>query len=181
MPPGLPAYGPPTYGPVPYPYGGQYVQPGHGPFVQPGMRAAAADRDRTMDVLKAAYTEGRLSKPEFDERAARVLSARTYAELSSLIADLPVGAGGPALPMVYPGFYPPMLTPKTNGFAVGALICGIIPFMGGIPAVILGHVARSQIQRTGERGDGQAIAGLILGYLWISLWALIILVGMAHG
>ncbi len=42
---------------------------------------------------------------------------------------------------------------------MGALICGIVPFFGGIPAVILGHVARGQIKRTGERGDGVAIAG----------------------
>jgi DUF1707 SHOCT-like domain/Domain of unknown function (DUF4190) len=145
------------------------------------MRAAAADRERTMDVLKAAFAEGRLTKFEFDERSGRVLSARTYAELSALIADLPAGPGGPALPVVYPhGYYPPTFAPKTNGFAVGALICGIIPFMGGIPAVILGHVARGQIRRSGERGDGMAVAGLILGYLWISLWALIILVGIAH-
>ena len=69
---------------------------------------------------------------------------------------------------------------KTNGLAVGALVCGIIPFFGGIPAVILGHVARGQIKRTGERGDGVAIAGLVLGYLWVALWVLIVLVGIAH-
>jgi hypothetical protein len=42
-------------------------------------------------------------------------------------------------------------------------------------------VARGQIKKTGERGDGMAIAGLVLGYLWISLWVLLILVSVAHG
>jgi hypothetical protein len=199
-PAGLPAYGPPSYGPVPYgqgphgqgPYGqGAYGQQGgFGPspygsqprYVQPGMLCAQADRERTMDVLKSAFTEGRLSKTEFDERSARVLTARTYADLNMLVADLPTGPGGPALPVPYPpgGYYPPALPTRTNGFAVGALVCGIVPFFGGIPAVILGHVARGQIKQTGERGDGVAIAGLILGYLWVSLWVLIILIGIAH-
>jgi Domain of unknown function (DUF4190)/Domain of unknown function (DUF1707) len=191
--PGLPAYGPPTYGTTPYGQGPYGQQPGYGPspygaqpsrYVQPGMLCAQADRERTMDVLKSAFTEGRLSKNEFDERSALVLSARTYADLTALVADLPTGPGGPGapgLPVPYPpGYYPPVLAARTNGFAIGALVCGIVPFFGGIPAVILGHVARGQIKRTGERGDGVAIAGLILGYLWVSLWVLIILIGIAH-
>jgi Domain of unknown function (DUF1707)/Domain of unknown function (DUF4190) len=203
VPPGFPAaYGPPSYGIAPHgqppwaqaPYGQPpYGQPaGYGPFpygapqghyVQPGMLAAAADRERTMDVLKAAYTEGRLTKNEFDERSARVLDARTYGELNALVTDLPAGPGGSILPMPMPyppGYYPPAVVPRTNGFAIGALVCGIVPFFGGIPAVILGHVARGQIKQTGERGDGVATAGLILGYMWLSLWMLIILIGIAH-
>jgi hypothetical protein len=154
-----------------------------GRFAQPGMLAAAADRERTMDVLKAAFMEGRLTKAEFDERSSRVLNARTYGDLNGLVADLPSGPGGPAaMPMPYAGaYYSPQLAPRTNGFAVGALVCGIVPFFGGIPAVILGHVARGHIRRTGERGDGMAVAGLILGYLWLSLWALIIIIGVSHG
>jgi hypothetical protein len=147
------------------------------------MLAAAADRERTMDVLKAAYTEGRLTKNEFDERSARVLDARTYGDLSALVTDLPAGPGGAMLPMPVPfppGYYSPAMVQRTNGFAIGALVCGIVPFFGGIPAVILGHVARGQIKRTGERGDGVATAGLILGYMWLALWMLIILIGIAH-
>ena len=32
-----------------------------------------------------------------------------------------------------------------------------------------GHIARSQIRRSGEAGDSWALAGLILGYLLIAL------------
>jgi hypothetical protein len=49
-------------------------------------------------------------------------------------------------------------------------------------AVVCGHVARGQIRRTGEAGDGVAIAGLILGYLGLAslgFWFLLLVVGMA--
>jgi Domain of unknown function (DUF4190)/DUF1707 SHOCT-like domain len=186
--PGRPGYGPPSYGVVPY-----GPQPGHvpapygppGQYLHAGMLAAAADRERTMDVLKAAFTEGRLTKGEFDERAGRVLAARTYADLNALVADLPVGPGGPGGPLApapyQAGYYQPLNIRKTNGFAVGALVCGILPVFGGIPAVILGHYARGQIRKSGERGDGMAIAGLVFGYLWISLWLLVILIGITYG
>jgi hypothetical protein len=86
------------------------------------------------------------------------------------------------MPVPYAGaYYSPQLAPRTNGFAVGALVCGIIPFFGGVPAVILGHVARGQIRRTGERGDGLAIAGLVFGYLWLCLFALGMIIGIATG
>ncbi|WP_052070862.1 DUF4190 domain-containing protein [Rhodococcoides fascians] len=52
---------------------------------------------------------------------------------------------------------------NTNTMAILSLVFGL--FGSGIIAVILGHIARSQIRRTGERGSGMAIAGLILGYL----------------
>ena len=134
------------------------------------MRAAAADRDRTIDVLNAAYGEGRLTKEEFDTRCARVLSAKTYADLGAVVADLPAGPFNAVAPY-HPGYYPAP-QPPTSGVAVASLICGIAEFftlgIAAVPAVILGHVARANIKRTGERGDGMAIAGLVLGYLGIA-------------
>jgi hypothetical protein len=180
-----PGYGPPTYGVAPYgpPHGhvpAPYGSPGR--HLHAGMLAAAADRERTVDVIKAAFTEGRLTKGEFDERTARVLGARTYADLNALVADLPVGPGGPVAPAPYQaGYYQPINFRKTNGFAVGALACGIFGPLLGIPAVVLGHAARGQIRKSGERGDAMAVVGLVLGYLWISLWVLFILVSIAHG
>ena len=178
------AYGPPSYGPVPpygpLPYGqvpyGQlpYGQPG---AVHPGMLTATADRERTMDVLKAAYGEGRITKEEFELRAGRAMSARTYAQLAAVVADLPAGPHLGVMPY-QPGYYPAVNTP-TSGLAIGALVCGILELFtlgfAAIPAVILGHLARNQIRRTGERGDGMAIAGLVLGYLGIGIWTLIII------
>jgi hypothetical protein len=151
------------------------------------MRAGAADRERTIDVLKAAFGEGRLTKEEFDSRSSQVLAALTYADLTAIVADLPAGPAGPAgLVMPYhPGYYPPVApSAPTNGLAIGAMVCGLIEVFtlgfAAIPAVILGHLARGQIRRTGERGDGMAIAGLVLGYLGIAGWALIILAIASH-
>lgn len=55
------------------------------------LRASDADRDRVVDVLKAAFVRGTLAKHEFDLRVGRVLAARTYAELDALTADIPAG------------------------------------------------------------------------------------------
>jgi Domain of unknown function (DUF4190)/Domain of unknown function (DUF1707) len=192
-----PSYGPPSYGGTPYgpatpvPYG---QQPAYGPYpygqaryVQPNMLAAAADRERTIDVLKAAFGEGRLSKEEFDSRSARVLAARTYADLAAVVNDLPAGPAGPVGPvMPYHPYYPQVAPlPPTNGLALGAMICGIAEIftlgLAAIPAVILGHLARGQIRQTGERGDGMAVAGLVLGYLGIAGWLVLILAIASHG
>jgi Domain of unknown function (DUF4190) len=67
--------------------------------------------------------------------------------------------------------YPPVR--PTNGLAVAALVCGIAAFVTGIaciPAIVCGHIARRQIRRTGEQGDGLALAGLILGYVSVALF-----------
>jgi len=62
---------------------------------------------------------------------------------------------------------------RTNGLAIASLVTGVLSF--SIVAVILGHVAISQINRTREEGRGLAIAGLVLGYVgivgWIVFWA----------
>jgi len=41
--------------------------------------------------------------------------------------------------------------------------------LGGLVAVVAGHVARHQIKRTGEAGGSLALAGLIVGYVAIGL------------
>lgn len=56
------------------------------------MRASDADRDRIIDVLRAAVADGRLTAGEFEERLGAVLSSRTLGELAGLTADL-VAAG----------------------------------------------------------------------------------------
>jgi hypothetical protein len=73
---------------------------------------------------------------------------------------------------------------RTNGLAVAALVCGVaqIAFLGplvGIPAIILGHVARSRIRQTGEQGAGMALAGLILGYIGLALTVIFVIILIA--
>ncbi len=190
-----PGYGPPSYGSPGYAQpgynGSGYPGPGYGgagyggaayggaAYGQAGMRAAVADRERTVDILKAAYGEGRLTKEEFDSRAARAMAARTYGDLTAVVADLPTGPLGQPVPYQPQGYYP-MVQARTNGLAVGALVCAILEFftvgIAAIPALILGYMARGQIKRTGERGDGMAIAGIIFGWMGVAGWALFVLI-----
>jgi hypothetical protein len=144
------------------------------------MLASAADRDRALDVLKAAYGEGRIAREEFDRRSARIMNARHYGELASIVADLP-GGGAFSPPVPYPpsGYY--MATrPPTSSLAIGSLVCALCGFLppATIAAVVMGHVARRQIKLSGQRGDGLAIAGLVIGYIGVALWALIFLLAI---
>ena len=66
----------------------------------------------------------------------------------------------------------------TNTLAMVSLISGILswvlaPVIGGVVAVITGHMAKREIRRTGEQGDGLATAGLILGYIHLAVVVLI--------
>jgi hypothetical protein len=69
----------------------------------------------------------------------------------------------------------------TSGVAVASLVCGILgltilPLLASLPAVICGHVARSQIKQAAGRlrGEGLALAGLITGYASVVLLPVII-------
>jgi Domain of unknown function (DUF1707) len=53
------------------------------------LRASHADRERVIEVLKAAFVQGRLAKDEFDLRVGQAFAARTHAELAAIAADLP--------------------------------------------------------------------------------------------
>ncbi|CAL9482765.1 hypothetical protein SUDANB105_03052 [Streptomyces sp. enrichment culture] len=145
----------------------------------PSMLASHADRERAVDVLRAGYGEGRMEQTEFEQRVARACSARTVGELALLVADLPQGpAPHPSALMAVPRTFMPVHRPKTNGKALGAAVCGLLclPTMGltGIPAVVLGHAARSEIRRSDEGGDGLALIGLVLGWVSVVGWALLV-------
>jgi hypothetical protein len=55
------------------------------------LRASHADREQVIEVLKAAYVQGRLTKDELDARVGQAFAARTYGELAAVTADLPRG------------------------------------------------------------------------------------------
>lgn len=63
------------------------------PGRQPSLRASHAHRDRTVEVLRDAAGDGRLTASELDERVEAALTARTGSELAALTADLPAEPG----------------------------------------------------------------------------------------
>src|SRR5438067_2461214 len=61
----------------------------------------------------------------------------------------------------------------TNGLAVASLVCGIVGCftVTAIVAIVLGFIARNQIEQSGgtQQGSGMALAGIILGGIGIGL------------
>jgi Domain of unknown function (DUF1707) len=58
------------------------------------LRASHADREQVIDVLKAAFVQGRLTKDEFDARVGQALASRTHGDLAAVTADVPAGVAG---------------------------------------------------------------------------------------
>ena len=58
------------------------------------LRSSHGDREQTIDALKAAFVQGRLTKDEFDARIGQTLASRTYADLAAVTADIPAGLAG---------------------------------------------------------------------------------------
>lgn len=76
-------------------------------------------------------------------------------------------ATGPAHAAIAGGAAP--VQQRTNGLAIAAFVLSlIIPVVG----VILGYVARGQLQREGGQGAGLAQAAIIIGWVFIGLWAI---------
>ncbi|TDC86277.1 DUF1707 domain-containing protein [Actinomadura sp. 7K507] len=69
----------------------------------PAQRASDADRDRVIELLRAAVADGRLDPAEFDERLDAALAARTIDALNPLVADLIAAPGGGALTPPFAG------------------------------------------------------------------------------
>ncbi len=148
------------------------------------MLAGDADRERAVNVLREAFTEGRLTQDEYVDRVGLVYQARTYHDLDGLTADIPVPPAlrpaPPAPPAVAPyRAHPPFRPPgPTNSNATASLVCGVVGFMTlGVTspfAIVFGHVAKRQIRERGEQGDGMATGGLVLGYLAVVGWVLFV-------
>ncbi|MEV7012205.1 DUF4190 domain-containing protein [Streptosporangium sp. NPDC051022] len=81
----------------------------------------------------------------------------------------PPGFHQPSYGYGYAG--PPTLTPppprNTSGLAVASLLLGIFWLcgLGSLLAVILGHIALSNIRTGREKGHGMAVTGVVFGYV----------------
>jgi hypothetical protein len=68
----------------------------------------------------------------------------------------------------------------TSGKAIASLVCGIFTFFlpASIAAIILGHMAHSEIRKSAGRigGQGLATTGLVLGYAGIAIIPFIMIV-----
>ena len=85
--------------------------------------------------------------------------------------ELSGGAGSPPERQWRPPHQ--FLRPKgpTNGLAVASLVLSAtwLWWVGSILGLVLGYVAKSQIDRRGESGRGMALAGIILGWFGVGI------------
>ena len=86
-------YGPPQFNW--YAFGG----PRRSATQDPNMRVSDAERSEMADILSKHYADGRLDEAEFKSRLDRAMSAKTRADLSGLLGDLPpLHPGAPPRP-----------------------------------------------------------------------------------
>jgi hypothetical protein len=135
---------------------------GHG-----DLRASHADRERSIEVLRAALADGRLDQDEFADRVSKATVARSAGQLSALIADLPdtrreiAPSGSKAPPATTVGRVVGVL-------AVASLVLGIATvvfpsaILTALPSLILGVIALVEAGRRRPIVRWTAVAGMIL-------------------
>src|SRR3954468_22266892 len=91
--------------------------------------------------------------------------------------QVPPPAYGQVPPPAYgqppPGWGPPPTAPwprhdtGTDGFAIAALVLGILPLCAGVLGIVFGIIALNRIAGTAKSGRRLAIAGIVCGSLWV--------------
>lgn len=118
--------------------------------------------------------EGRLDSDELEARMEAAYGARWCHQLDTLTLDVTPPPPAPP-PAVRPAFVRPVQ--RTNGFAIASVVSAVfwMWWLGSVAAIVMGHVALRQINRSGGRqtGRGVAITGLALGYLGLLTLALV--------
>ena len=135
----------------------------------PGQRGGNRRRRRK----RAAGTNlaERITRTDPELRTAAGLRPEPVARLGSAgptrLRDPPSGATPYGQPV-----YVAAGGSSTNGLAIASFVCSILGFffITFIVAIVLGFVARAQIRRSAgqQKGDGLAIAGIIIGFAWVA-------------
>lgn len=132
------------------------------------LRTSHVDREQTIDVLKAAFVQGRLTKDEFDLRVGQVFASRTYADLDALTADIPDGVIS-AEPSAEHAHEPGRVLSFKTAASVGAV--GASPSMASAAVVLVqssGVPAVAGVLLVGL--TGLFVAGLLAALLMLLSW-----------
>ena len=138
---------------------------------EPDLRASDADREAAVERLRTAALDGRLDSDELEERLAQAYAASWCSELTRLTADVT-----PPIVFVRP-------ERQVNPLAIGSLVAAVFwfGFVGSLAAVVMGHMALSQIARSRGRQTGRtaALIGTALGYFGLTALLTLILFAVA--
>jgi hypothetical protein len=132
------------------------------------LRTSRADREQAIDVLKAAFVQGRLTKGEFDSRVGQVFASRTYAALDALISDIPDGVTS-AEPSAEHAREPGRVLSFKTAARVGAV--GAVPSMGSATVVLVQSSAVPAVAGVLLVGlTGLLVAALLAALLTLLSW-----------
>ncbi|MDX2026922.1 DUF4190 domain-containing protein [Microcella sp.] len=115
-------------------------------------QASTAQPETDPTVLRTLWTND-LATRDYANREA--MYAQSNPELAASAAEGGVSA------------YAVAQQTRTNTLAVLSFIFSL---GGGLLGIVFGHIALSQIKKSGESGRKLAIAGLVIGYGWIGLF-----------
>jgi hypothetical protein len=115
-------------------------------------RASRADREQAIDVLKAAFVQGRLTKDEFDARVGLTFTTRTCTELAAVTADIPARLAGAQLP-----------GERSRTRASNAVRWGAAGFI--TPAIIAAAFVVASV-----RGTGYEVVGFVIAFAYFMFW-----------
>ncbi|MDX6199384.1 MAG: hypothetical protein QOJ79_2535 [Actinomycetota bacterium] len=151
---------------------------------------AVSDRGRIPLEIQAAYDAAHPEPAATAQSAAEPGSEQSPPEQSPWSAQPPPWLGQPepqqwapqqwAPPPGQPA-WPPPIEQSRDGFAVAALVLGILPVCVGVLGIVFGIIALIRIAGTAKRGRGMAIAGIVCGALWIVGVAAALLIGATVG
>jgi hypothetical protein len=93
--------------------------------------------------------------------------------------------GYPGAPGYYPVYdpYRPATAPGTNGKAIASLVTSVAGWLCCAPlavvGLVLGVIAMRETKRTGQEGYGLALAGTIIGGLFVAAGLIVMLLYIA--
>ena len=100
------------------------------------LRASHADRAHVIDVLKAAFVQGMLTKAELDVLVGQAFASRTHGDLAAITADLPAGLiGAQPLRKPAPTQAPPPVNKPLLWTAVAISWSAILSILAAVPAL----------------------------------------------
>ncbi|WP_150956199.1 DUF4190 domain-containing protein [Microbacterium testaceum] len=118
------------------------------------------------------------SAPEAPAYGAPAYGAPAYGQSTTSTYGQPA-YGTPNAAYGYGGAYAAQA--RTNVLAIISLVASlvgfvmILPVVGSIAGVIMGHISLKQIKERGERGRGMALAGVIVGYVTLAFVILFVI------